>query len=76
MLQEALASTGPYPRYPRKRGGQGPATVFRVPASGSGKEASPLLLVSRSLQQEPGTRRKSLPLRNTQGEKIMRQREF
>jgi len=68
MPQEALASTGPYPRYPLKRDGQGPAPVFRVPASGSGKEASPLLLVFRSLQQEPGTRRKSLLLLNTEGE--------
>ncbi len=68
MPQEALASAGPYPRYPPKRDGQGPATVFRVPASGSGKEASPLLLVFRSLQQELGTRRKSLPLLNTEGE--------
>jgi hypothetical protein len=76
MPQEALASTGPSPRYPQKRDRQGPATVFRVPASGSGKEASPLLLVFRSLQQELGTRRKSLPLQYTEGKKIMRQREF
>jgi hypothetical protein len=52
------------PQVPPKTGRTGPATVFRVPASGSGKEASPLLLVFRSLQQELGTRKKLLPLRN------------
>lgn len=43
------------PEYP---GGVAGRATFRAPASGSGKEASHLSLVFRSLQQEHGTKRR------------------
>jgi hypothetical protein len=57
----------PIPQVPPKREEEGAVPPLRVPASGSGMDASRLSLVRRSLRQLPGERSTSLPSCYTEG---------